>query len=208
MRTRAVGLFAIAVIAILAVAVLLLGRPGPPASVPTPANTPLPSPADTPAPAEIWASLFQRTPFPYMTPLPPPERTILDGTYVKFDPRPGTPVPCRRCPDYAPEGGLWKINFDKGIFRIFYAARPWKSMTSFTVSGDRLLLFNDANCWEVVGIYTWKLENGRLTLQVVEDECAIRLRAMNLTEYPWLSCQPPNQEAAITGHWPVPPGCE
>jgi hypothetical protein len=30
---------------------------------------------------------------------------------------------------------------------------------------------------------------------------------MNLTNFPWQSCQPANIEAAITDHWAKPPGC-
>jgi hypothetical protein len=46
------------------------------------------------------------------------------------------------------------------------------------------------------------------TVKVIEDECAIGLRAMNLTNLPWLSCHPPSTEAAITDHWPKPRGCD
>jgi len=72
----------------------------------------------------------------------------------------------------------------------------------------QLLLANDPVCQEVVGVYTWKLEEGKLILKVIEDKCAIRLRAMNLTNLLWLSCLPPSTEADITDHWPKPPGCE
>jgi hypothetical protein len=48
----------------------------------------------------------------------------------------------------------------------------------------------------------------KLILNLAEDNCAIGLRAINLTKLPWLSCQPPNREAAITDHWPKPAGCD
>ena len=175
-------------------------------STPTPTSTPALTPP--PKPADRWFELFQRTPYPYTTPLPPPIRTILDDTYTKFEPKEGTPVPCRRCPDYAPEGGIWKLSLDKGIFRIFYTVTGWRSMGSFTVSGDRIVLFNDPNCIEIIGIYTWTLKEGALTLKVIDDTCAIRLRAKNLTSLPWASCQPPSRKAAISDHWPKPPGCD
>jgi len=35
-----------------------------------------------------------------------------------------------------------------------------------------------------------------------------KLRAMNLTQHPWLSCRPPNIEAAVTERWPKPEGCD
>jgi hypothetical protein len=162
----------------------------------------------SPTPTDAWSVLLHTTPYPYSTPLPPPARTALDGTYTKIELKEGTPVPCKRCPDYAPEGGLWKLNLDKGVFRILYAYNDWRSLASFTVSGDQLTLFNDPNCPQVVGTYTWKLEEGKLTFKVVEDECSIRLRAMNLTHVPWLSCHPPTTEAAISDHWPKPAGCD
>jgi hypothetical protein len=103
---------------------------------------------------------------------------------------------------------LWKLNLNKGIFRIFHPVTGWKDIGSFFVSGDQLILANDPVCHEVLGVYRWKLEEGRLILNVIEDKCAIGLRAMNLTELPWHSCQPPSREAAITDHWPKPAGCE
>ena len=117
-------------------------------------------------------------------------------------------MPCRRCPDYAPEGGIWKIQFDKGVFRIIHLSSGWKSIASFTLEGDRLLLFNDPVCHETTGIYAWKAAEGQIVFTAIEDECAIRLRAINLTQQPWLSCRPPNTEAATTGHWPEPLGCQ
>lgn len=57
-----------------------------------------------------------------------------------------------------------------------------------------------------------------LELSVVEDPCADGARARALTEVVWVLrtsgragsygvCDPPNEEAAITGHWPIPTGC-
>jgi hypothetical protein len=158
--------------------------------------------------AEGWAGFQSHMAYPFGQPLPPAEPSPLDGTYVKVDPDPNTPVPCMRCPDYIRNGGLWLLRFHEGVFRIYHPITGWKSLGSFTVAGDTLQLFNDPNCTDVVGQYTWALEDGVLTLALVDDPCAIRLRAKNFTFQPWESCQPPNQEAAITGHWPVPAGCE
>jgi hypothetical protein len=154
-----------------------------------------------------WTGLLQRMPYGFK-PLPPEERSTLDGTYTKVDPKEDPRVPCRRCPDYAPEGGLWKLQWDRGVFRIFHASSGWKSIGSFVVAADRLSLFNDPVCHEITGAYTWTLQDHQLVLKVIEDECAIRLRATNLTKQPWLSCRPPNTEAAVTGHWLEPPGCQ
>ena len=157
---------------------------------------------------DIWSELLQRTPYPYTLPLGLPKATAIDGTYTKFEIKQEPPIPCRRCPDYAPEGGLWKLNLREGIFRIFHPITGWKDIASFYVSTDQLILANDPVCHEVFGLYRWKVEEGMLSLTVVEDKCAIGLRAMNLTHLPWLSCQPPNVEAAATDHWPKPPGCD
>jgi hypothetical protein len=112
-----------------------------------------------------------------------------------------------RCPDYAPEGGAWQLSLDKGIFRLFHVPTRWRSVGSYTVSGSQLTLFNDPACHLETGVYTWAVEQGELILQEVTDPCAIHLRAANLTRQPWISCQPPNTEAAVTDHWVKPAGC-
>ena len=63
-------------------------------------------------------------------------------------------------------------------------------------------------CPDAVGIYNWKLEEDKLIMAAVEDTWAIRLRAKNLSNLPWLSCRPPTTEAGITDHWPKPAGCQ
>jgi hypothetical protein len=109
----------------------------------------------------------QSSPYPYTTPLPLPVVTDLDGLYARIDPKPGTPVPCRRCPDYAPEGGAWQLSFAKGIYRVFHVPTGWRSVGSYTVSGQQVTLFNDPACHLEVGTYTWTMENGKLILQEV-----------------------------------------
>ena len=138
------------------------------------------------------------------SPLPPPKRTVLDGTYSKFDPKKTPPVPCRRCPDYVPEGGIWKLQLSKGVFRIFHEFTGWRSIGSFAVDENRVQLFNDPTCIEVTGTYTWTLKGGRLIWVMVQDECAIGMRAKNLMQQPWLSCQPTSKQA----NWQRPPGCD
>jgi len=149
--------------------------PARPAAVATTATTPI----------MIATPTSESTPFPYTTPLPPLVATPLDGVYTKIDPTPGTPVPCRRCPDYLPAPGEWRLQFDRGIYRIYYTGTSWRSVGSFTVDGDRLTIFNDPTCHEQVGTYTWKLDGDTLTLQEIDDPCAIHLRALSLTTQPW-----------------------
>jgi len=166
-------------------------------------------------PTGVWASALNKTPYPYLLPLPEPRRTALDGTYGKVEAKDAPPVHCLRCPDYAPEGGTWKLHLDQGVFHILHTATGWQSVGSFVVTRDRwtsgapdqILLFNDPTCPDAIGLYSWRYEDGQLALDVIDDTCAIYLRAMNLTNLPWQSCQPPNMEAGISDHWPKPPGC-
>jgi len=66
-----------------------------------------------------WYSLLQITPSAFTTPLPDEAWTPIDGTYAKFDPSEPQWWACRRCADYRPAGGIWKLQFDKGIMRIY-----------------------------------------------------------------------------------------
>jgi hypothetical protein len=175
-----------------------------PASPSVPTSTAAP----TGTPSDPWQALFGHTPVPWTTPLPPEEATILDATYVKVNPRLATPFPCKRCPDYKLDGGLWKLSLDKGTFRILFTVNGWRSLGSYTVSGDKIYFFNDPYCnWET-GVYTWTLEEGSLLLTEVDDPCSQGLRAANFVDQPWLSCRPPNAEAAITDHWKKAAGCD
>src|SRR3972149_10527819 len=124
------------------------------------------------SPADIWKTLLQHTPVPWTTPLPPERATVLDATYVKVNPRPATPFPCARCPDYALEGGVWKFQLNNGVFRIYHAMSGWRSLGSYTVSGNKLYLFNDPYCNRDTGVYAWSLEDGVLTLTEVDDPCS------------------------------------
>jgi hypothetical protein len=157
---------------------------------------------------ELWSELLLRQPYPYLIPLPVAKRSDLDGTYAKVVAAEAERVHCLRCPDYAPEGGVWKLNLDQGVFRIFHPESGWKSIGTYIVAKDRLLLTNDPTCIDEVGLYRWHLVNGRLTFEGIDDPCAIKLRAMNLAQQPWMSCRPPNIEAAVTEHWHKPEGCD
>lgn len=188
--------------------ILLAACAGKPAATSAPPIDGTPMIEITPT-VDRWVELLERTPYPWSTPLPPVETSPLDDTYVKLDPSPATPFPCRRCPDYALDGGgVWKLSLDDGIFRIYFTVNGWRSLGSFTVSGDHIFFFNDPNCPKVIGEYQWRLENGALTFKEINDTCSIHLRAENLVRQPWLSCRPPNREAAVSDHWLKPAGCQ
>jgi hypothetical protein len=140
------------------------------------------------AEVESWPLLLQQEPYPYTTPLPPEEITVVDGTYSKYDPREGTRPFCRRCMPYPAEGGLWLLQLDRGAYRILSARSlsGWRSLGSYTVSGDQLVLFNDPHCMEDVGVYRWELVGDHLVLELVEDPCADGWRGITFTNYDWV----------------------
>jgi len=163
---------------------------------------------------DVWFGLLEKTPIPHTTSLPDSTWTPIDGIYAKLDHSEPQWWDCRRCADYRPAGGIWKLQFDKGVMRIYYDVTSWRSIASYTVSGDHLYIFNDPTCPQDVGKYKWKLEDKwnlrdrSLSLDVVDDTCSIRLRGKNLSNDPWLSCMPPNEMTGASDHWHKPPGCE
>jgi hypothetical protein len=184
-----------------------------PSQAATPTRTPdtgLPAPIAltwTPLPTEAdrWSELLEHTPVPWTTPLPPLEPSILDGIYVKDDPTVAQWWVCRRCPEYRSGGGIWRLELDRGVFRIYYTVSGWRSLGSYTVDGDRLLLFNDPMCQWDTGVYTWQLDDGQLRLTEVDDPCStsFHLRAANLTQQGWQACPSPAADPAAE----APPGC-
>jgi hypothetical protein len=182
-----------------------------------PGRTAASAPPAMPTAADPWQALLAKVPYPYLLPLPRAATSVLDGTYAKVEPAEADSVHCLRCPDYAREGGVWKLNLAGGVFRIYHEDSGWSSLGSFVVTHDRiskvdfpdkLLLFNDPYCPDVVGVYRWTVAEGSLQLQMIDDTCSYQLRGANLANRPWLSCHPPNAEAGTTDHWPKPPGCE
>ncbi len=162
-----------------------------------------------------WSTQIDVPPFPYSRPLPPPEKSSVDGLYTRTIPSDDTPIPCLRCAGYRLEGGEWTLYLNLGVFKVFHRATGFEAVGSFTVDGNRISFFNDPFCEEdlsMVGNYTWQLQNNALTLQVVNDPCSIGLRAKNLTTLNWIikrdPCQPPNLEAAISDHWNKPAECK
>ena len=162
----------------------------------------------------IWFGLQERTPYPYTTPLPAAAIGPIDGTFAKFDESWPQWWLCRRCADYRPAGGIWKLRFDRGVMRIHYNVTGWVSIASYTVSGDRLYIFNDPFCPEAVGEYRWALEDKwgladrSLVLEGIADSCSFGLRGENLSAQAWGSCSPPNEMTGVSDHWHKPPGCE
>ncbi len=150
---------------------------------------------------DAWQALLEVTPLSHTTPQPDPVQTTLDGTYAKLDPSQPQWWLCRRCADYRPAGGIWKLQFDRGVMRILYDVTGWRSLASYSVVDDRLYLFNDPFCPQVVGEYVWRIEDAGLVLELIDDPCSIELRGETLSSQPWASCTDVSKEES-------PVGCE
>ncbi len=153
-----------------------------------------------------WNELLKRNAFIYTVPRVN-KPTYIDGIYIKTALKKGDIVPCRRCPDWLANPGVWRLYFNKGVYRIINTETGWKSIGTYVVSQDRLFLANDPACIYDFGVYSFKLKDRVLTFDIIDDPCAIELRGLNLSETDWVSCYPPNEEAAVTEHWPKPDGC-
>jgi hypothetical protein len=193
-------------------------RPGVPSATPAGTATPLVTapppilypprdPAATYPVIRTWSEVLTFTPYAYSRALPSPEGTPVDGVYGKLDPGEPQWWRCARCPDFRRAGGNWRLMLHQGTMRMYYEVTGFSTVSSYYVSGDTLELFNDPHCPYESGEYTWRLEDRELVLIEVKDACALHLRAENLTNQPWRTCQPPNIEAGVTDHWIRPPGC-
>jgi hypothetical protein len=157
-------------------------------------------------PPDSWSALLEITPLSYTTPHPDPIESILDGTYAKLDPSLPQWWLCRRCADYRPAGGIWKLQLDRGVLRILYDVNGWRSVASYSIAADRLYIFNDPSCPKDVGEYAWWTENNDLRLEEVSDPCSFGLRAENLSAQLWANCS--TAPDAQDTDWQAPVGCQ
>ena len=134
---------------------------------------------------DAWSQLLAKEAYPYTTPIPMAEASILDNTYEMFVAKVSPPIPCRRCPEYLAEGGIWRLRLQEGGFWILHVPTGWQGLGSFTLQDDRLYLFNDPNCPGYIGTYRWSLRDNQLELVTVEDGCAADLRGHTLEKNPW-----------------------
>ena len=107
----------------------------------------------TATPTDIWSGLLFNKPVAFTTPLPEENWTPIDGTYAKLDSSDPQWWECRRCADYRLGGGIWKLQFNKGVMRIYYDVTGWRSIASYTIADDHLYIFNDPYCPQEVGEY-------------------------------------------------------
>jgi len=152
-------------------------------------------------------------PYPYTTPVPPREATPIDGTYVRImsiaavgGPLIGLPYRCLRCPPYRVDPGLTTLIFYEGRYFMHHQLSGFKALGHYAMDGDRIRLFNDPNCSGMAGEYSWQLEGGALTFQVIDDPCAFgNERANDLMASAWTKV--PACHRRLIGLWPGFLGC-
>jgi hypothetical protein len=160
-------------------------------------------------------------PYPFTTNVPALEPTILDGVYSRppTDTYEGERAHCIRCPPYPVDAGRSTLTLDRGRFHVVHVDSPYETRGHYVVSGTRIILLNDPECGAERGVYRWTRDAaGMIELTVIADPCGFDQRAIDLTFHPWQLkqsltpdrrgyCDPPNEEAAVTGHWPEPDDC-
>ena len=180
------------------------------------ANDAVPSPTEAEAVAPDWRT-DANEPYPFTTPIPPLLATALDGVYSRdpTDRYSGPRAACRRCPPYPVDRGTSTLTLALGRYAVVHEEPRYVGIGHFVVEGDTLILTNDPECGETRGTYRWERDGAQLQLDVIDDPCAFGQRAADLTGRIWTltetsrggPCQPPNTEAAVSGHWPAPSGC-
>jgi hypothetical protein len=193
---------------IVALAIVAVGGDEAPAPGAAPSASPSedPTPTATPSPVELVRvgglpiAIPDRTiddprllPYPFMSPTPPPDPSPLDGTYLRTvdlsevgGARVGLPYRCFRCPPFRIDAGVSTLIFTRGAYYLHHYLSGFRTMGSFVVDGDRVTLFNDANCPQTPGTYRFERTAHGLALSPLEDECPYSgERADDLSFHTW-----------------------
>lgn len=158
-----------------------------------PASEVRPSPSPTPR--------SELEPYPYGRPAPPATPTVIDGVYSMFvtiEEAGGKAISCRRCAPYRLDPGDATLIFDRGRFYVSLVPTTTKRRCAqcknipafeatghFDVSGDRLVLYNDASCTHGIGTYRWSIRSNSLVLHPTKDGCFTGLRSRFLSASAW-----------------------
>lgn len=178
---------------------------------------PAPTPSSTAEPTiPDWRS-DRNEPYPFRTPVPELVPSEIDGEFTRppTDSYTGDRAACRRCPPFPLDRGESILRLDRGRYEIVHVEPAYRSHGHFTFDGELLSLFNDPECATEVGTYRVERDGAQLRLAVEDDPCAFGQRSRDLTDRTWTptdiargeSCQAPNTEAAVSGHWPEPSHC-
>jgi hypothetical protein len=150
-------------------------------------------------------------PYPYTTPTPSPERTELDGTYIRivtFEDAGGfryaIPRRCLRCIPYKLDPGVHTLVIHEGAFYVSHQLSGFTDLGHVQVEAERATFFNDPICPQARGVFAWTLEGKELRLSLVQDPC-FPGRAEDLTFSPWIRVDPCVYR--IDDLWPAALGC-
>jgi hypothetical protein len=183
------------------------------------------SPSPTPAPVYVRvggvpALLPDRVitdptllPYPFMSPTPASEPTSIDGTYLRTltleelgGARRALPFRCLRCPPYRITPGVNTLVLFHGAYYLHHQLSGFRTMGSFVVEGDRLTLFNDANCPQTQGVYEIEVTAHGIRFRAIDDECSFgNERALDLEYRPWTRV--PACIRRIADLWPAAVAC-
>jgi hypothetical protein len=152
-------------------------------------------------------------PYPYTRPGPPREATPIDGTYLRVltiddvgGALVGLPYRCLRCIPFRKDAGLSTLIFFEGRYFLEHQLSGFRASGHYSVDGDRLTLYNDANCSSMEGTYRWSRDEGELRLRAIDDPCPFDdLRTADLEFRPWIKV---NQcFHRLVDLWPAVVGC-
>jgi len=149
-------------------------------------------------------------PYPYTTPVPPHERTAIDGTYMRILTLEDTdgllPFRCLRCPPYFPNAGVSTLAMSRGNYWVNHQLSGFRALGMYTVEGDRVTFFNDPWCPQEHGTYRWSLKDEELLLDPISSTCPYeKARTDDFTTGRWIHIRPCIYRIELL--WPGPVAC-
>jgi hypothetical protein len=152
----------------------------------------------------------QDMPYPYTTPVPPDEKTPIDGTYMRILTLEDTdgllPFRCLRCPPYFPNAGVSTLAMSKGNYWVNHQLSGFRALGMYTVEGNRVTFFNDPWCPQDHGTYRWAVEDDELLLEPTSSTCPYeKARTDDFTTGHWIHIRPCIYRIELL--WPGPVAC-
>lgn len=150
-------------------------------------------------------------PYPYTTPTPPPEKTRIDGTYMRIltleDMDGLLPFRCLRCPPYFPNAGVSTLAMSRGNYWVNHQLSGFRALGMYTVDGNEVTFFNDPWCPQDHGTYRWSVTgDDELVLDPVSSTCPYeKARADDFTTGHWIHIRPCIYRIELL--WPGPVAC-
>jgi hypothetical protein len=149
-------------------------------------------------------------PYPYTTPVPPHEKTAIDGTYMRILTLEDTggllPFRCLRCPPYFPNAGVSTLAMSRGNYWVNHQLSGFRALGMYTVDGDRVTFFNDPWCPQEHGTYRWSVKDEELLLDPISSTCPYeKARTDDFTTGRWIHIRPCIYRIELL--WPGPVAC-